>query len=376
MAVYDVIILGLGAMGSAAAYHLARRGLRVLGLEQYTPAHDRGSSHGRSRIIREAYFEDPAYVPLIQRAYALWAELEAEAATSLLVTTGGLMIGPRQGELVSGALASATGHRLVYELLETSELRRRYPLFHIGDDTVAVWEPRAGVLFPEACVRAHLGAAARHGADLHFEERVGRWEMVGRGVTVRTSRGRYEARRLIVTAGPWAGQALADLGLPLEVERNVMYWFRPLANADAFGPDRFPIYILEYAPEAFVYGFPAMGDEGIKIAHHHSGELCTPSSIRREVSTEETARMRGLLSRYLPDGNGDLLETATCMYTNTPDGHFIIGRHPARPAVILACGFSGHGFKFAPVIGEILADLATEGRTGHTIDLFRLTRFA
>jgi sarcosine oxidase len=375
MAVYDVIILGLGAMGSAAAHHLARRGLRVLGLEQFTPAHDRGASHGRSRIIREAYFEDPAYVPLIQRAYALWGDLQAQTGTPLLVTTGGLMIGPRKGALVSGALTSAARHGLVYELLGPDDLRHRYPLFRPPEDAVAVWEPRAGILFPEACVRAHLGAAARHGADLHFEERVGRWDTFGRGVTIRTNRGRYEAPRLVVTAGPWAGQILADLGLPLEVERNVMYWFHPLRNADAFGPERFPIYILEYTPGAFVYGFPALGDEGIKIAHHHSGERCTPASIRREVSAEEIARMRGLLSRYLPDGDGVLRQAVTCMYTNTPDGHFIIGRHPKLPAVTLACGFSGHGFKFAPVVGEILADLATEGGTRHNIDLFRLGRF-
>lgn len=375
MAVYDVIVLGLGAMGSAAAYHLARRGHRVLGLEQFTPAHDRGSSHGRSRIIREAYFEDPAYVPLIQRAYVLWDELQAEAGTPLLVTTGGLMIGPRTGELVSGALASATRHGLAHELLGADALRRRFPPFHPPDDAVAVWEPRAGVLFPEACVRAHLEAAARHGADLHFEEHVGRWDIVGRGVTVRTNRGRYEARRLVITAGPWAGQVLAELNLPLEVERNVMFWFRPVRHAEMFGPDRFPIYILEYAPGAFVYGFPAIDDEGVKIAQHHSGERCTPESIRRQVSAEETARIRTLLARYLPDADGDLLQAVTCMYTNTPDGHFLIGRHLWRPQVVLACGFSGHGFKFAPVVGEIVADLAVDGRTSHDIDLFRLSRF-
>lgn len=375
MAVYDVIVLGLGAMGSAAAFHLARRGRRVLGLEQFTPAHDRGSSHGRSRIIREAYFEDPAYVPLIQRAYDLWDELQGEAGTQLLVTTGGLMIGPRTGELVAGALASATRHGLAHELLSADDLRRRFPLFHLPDDAVAVWEPRAGVLFPEACVRAHLGAAARLGAELHFEERVGRWEVVGSGVTVRTNRGRYEAPRLVITAGPWAGQVLAGIDLPLEVERNVMYWFRPIRNAGAFAPGRFPIYLLEYQPGAFVYGFPAMDDEGIKIARHHSGERCTPESIRRQVSAEETARIRSLLSRYLPDGDGELVQAATCMYTNSPDGHFLIGRHPLFPAVTLAAPCSGHGFKFAPVVGEIVADLALDGRTRHDIDLFRLNRF-
>jgi sarcosine oxidase len=374
MPVYDVIILGLGAMGSAAAHALARRGRRVLGLEQFSPAHDRGASHGRSRIIREAYFEDPAYVPLIQRAYELWTELQSTWAAPLLVMTGGLMIGPRGGELVEGALASARTHRLAYELIDAAEVRARVPALHPDDGTVAVAEPRAGVLFPETCVRAQLAAAAGSGAELRFEERVVRWGASGAGVSVQTDRGRYTAGGLVITAGPWAAQVVPELGLPLIVERNVMFWFRPLRNAGLFGPDRFPIYILEYAPGAFIYGFPAFGDDGVKIAHHHSGEFCTPQTIRREVSAGEVDRMRQLLGRYLPDANGDLLATVTCMYTNTPDGHFIIDHHPVHPAVTIGCGFSGHGFKFAPVVGEILADLAIEGRTRHPIDLFRLRR--
>jgi sarcosine oxidase len=374
MPVYDVIILGLGAMGSAAAAAAARRGLRVLGLEQFSPAHNRGSSHGRSRIIREAYFEDPAYVPLIQRAYELWGDLQTEADTPLLVITGGMMIGPRGGELVQGALASALTHRLDYELIDAEEIHRRVPVLYPDGEAVAVSEPRAGVLFAETCVRAQLDAAARAGADLRFAERVGRWDAAGSNVRVQTDRGSYDAGRLIITAGPWAAQVLADLGLPLNVERNVMYWLRPMRHAGAFGPERFPVYILEYAPGAFVYGFPAFGDDGVKIAHHHSGEFCTPETIRREVSAGEVERIRQLVARYLPDANGDLLETATCMYTNTPDGHFIIDHHPAHPAVTIACGFSGHGFKFAPVIGEILADLAVDGRTSHPVALFRLNR--
>lgn len=362
-------------MGSAASYHLARRGLRVLGLEQFFPAHDRGASHGKSRIIREAYFEDPAYVPLIQRAYVLWDELQAATGHPLLVITGGLMIGPPDGELVEGALASATQHRLPHELIDADQIRTRFPVMHPGSGIVAVQEPRAGVLFPETCVRAQLDAASAAGAELHFEERVVEWRPAGDGVGVRTDRGRYEAGHLIITAGPWAARVVSDLGLPLNVERNVMYWFRPVRNARAFEPDRFPIYIWEYARGAFIYGFPAFGTDGIKVAHHHSGEFCTPETIRREVSGEEIERIREVVARCVPDANGEFLAAVTCMYTNTPDGHFVIDRHPDHRSVTIACGFSGHGFKFAPVIGEILADLATNGRTDHPIDLFRLSRF-
>jgi sarcosine oxidase len=371
----DVIVLGLGGMGSAAACHLARRGRTVIGLEQYGPAHDRGSSHGRSRIIREAYFEHPDYVPLIQRAYELWAALEQEAGSRLFLPTGGLMIGPQDGTLVQGALTSARRHGLTHELLPAAEIRRRYPAFAVGDEAVAVWEPRAGVLFPEACTLAHLGQAARAGALLRMEERVVDWQVRDGGVEVRTERNRYTADRLVVTAGPWASQVLADLGLPLQVERNVMYWFRPTAPA-AFAPERLPIYIYEYRRDGFIYGFPQVAGEGVKVAHHHSGEFCTPETIRRGVAPEEVQQMRAVLARTLPALSGELLQAATCMYTNTPDGHFIIDTHPRHPQVIMACGFSGHGFKFAAVVGEIVAELAIEGRTRHPIALFRLARFA
>lgn len=372
---YDVIVLGLGAMGSAAAYHLARRAQRVLGLERFTPVHDRGSSHGKSRIIREAYFEDPAYVPLVQRAYELWDILQGETDTRLLIITGGLMIGPPDGELVTGTLASARQHHLRHEVLSAPELRQRFPAFQPDDRTVAVLEPRAGVLFPEECVRAHLDGAARAGAVLRFEEPAMRWAVDRDAVRVTTPDAAYTAGHLIITAGPWAPEVLPEAGLPLVVERNVMYWFQP-ERAEWFAPDRFPVYVYEYARGQFFYGFPMLPGEGVKVAHHHSGELCTPQTVRREVSGAEVAQMRALLARHLPTANGALVRAATCMYTNTPDGHFIIDRHPAWPLVTIACGFSGHGFKFASVVGEILADLALDGRTRHAIDLFRAGRFA
>ncbi len=371
----DVIIIGLGAMGSAAAYHLARRGSRVIGLEQFTPAHEWGSSHGKSRIIREAYFEHPAYVPLVQRAYELWQELQQEAGIPLLLPTRGLMIGPSEGELVRGALASAKAHDLPHELLTREDVQHRFPVFRLEPGMVAVLEPRAGVLFPEACVQAHLSAATRAGAELRFEEPVRNWRAMADRVEVTTTRQTLVADHLIVTAGPWTSQLLDKVSIPLVVERNVQFWFRPIRDVADFAPGKLPVHIWEYSPGAFSYGFPALGPEGVKVARHHSGEICTPQTLRRSVSTQEVEAMRGLLTRYLPGASGDPLGAVVCMYTNTPDGHFVVDHHPSTRRVVLACGFSGHGFKFASVIGETLADLTREGRTAHPLELFKIRRF-
>lgn len=372
---YDVIIIGLGGMGSAAAYHLARRRSRVIGIEQYTPAHDRGASHGKSRIIREAYFEHPAYVPLIQRAYELWEDLQREAGTPLLLMTRGLMIGPPDGEVVSGALASAKAHSLPHELLTATDILRRFPVFRPDEGMVGVLEPRAGVLYPEACVRAHLSGATDAGAELRFEEPVLKWQATANHVEVTTTRQTLVADQLVVTAGPWASQLLQDIAVPLVVERNVQFWFRPTTDAADFAPGKVPVYIWEPPQGPFFYGFPALGPDGVKVARHHGGETCTPQTLRRVVSAQEVEEMRELLKHYLPGANGEALEAVPCMYTNTPDGHFVVDRHPASERVTIGCGFSGHGFKFASVIGEILADLARERHTAHPIDLFRLGRF-
>jgi len=373
---HDVIVIGLGAMGSATAYHLATKGARVLGFDRYHPPHQFGSSHGLTRIIREAYFEDPSYVPLVQRAYELWAELEQLSGRKILRQTGGLMIGPPDGVLVSGARRSAEEHKLLHQVLSSSEMRARFPILSPESNTVAVWEPRAGILFPELAVQTHLELAAKRGATLKFNEPVLRWEPDGEGVRVFTATGIYSARHLVLSAGAWLGALLgASADLPLAAERQVLLWFEPGSQAEQFQPENCPIYIWEYAPHRFFYGFPNLGD-GIKVAVHHEGQLSDPETIRRDVSEHEVETMRLLLRRFLPDANGILKSTMVCMYTNTPDEHFIVDYHPAHPQVLVVSPCSGHGFKFSSVIGELAATLLGGQQPRFDLSLFRIDRFA
>jgi len=367
---YDVVVVGLGAMGSAAAFHLARRGRTVLGLERFTPPHAFGSSHGETRIIREAYFEHPLYVPLVHRAYQLWAELEQASGRDLLRITGGLMIGRPDGVLVSGARRSAELHALPHEILNPAEVAARFPALRPADDMVAVWEPRAGILYPEACVDAHLALARSHGAMLRFEEPLTHWRSDDDGVIVATATGEYRARQLLLTAGSWIPSLVPELNLPFTVERQVVYWFAPRADSSLFGPSRCPIHLWETAPREFFYGFPDCGN-GVKVAVHHGGEFTDVNRLRREVAPDEVAAIRELVRRFVPEADGALRSSAVCMYTNTPDEHFWIDRHPGHAQVLIASPCSGHGFKFSSVIGEALADLLVSGHSRFDLSEFR-----
>ena len=369
---HDVIIIGLGAMGSAAAYHLARRGQRVLGLDRFSPPHTMGSSHGQTRIIREAYFEHPSYVPIVQRAYELWDELARVADAPLLLQTGGLMIGAPDSIVFTGAKHSAETHRLPHEILTASDVRDRFPALRPGDDMLAVLEPRAGILFPERCIAAHLTLASRHGANLRTEEPVVRWTASEHGVEVVTTKGTYRAARLILSAGSWARELLPGLNPPLTIERQVLFWFEPKRAPKIFYPERCPIHLWQIDGDEgcrFFYGFPDLG-EGMKIAWHHGGSNVSPDFVSRDVTPAEVESMRGLLRRYLPQADGPLRSAAVCLYTNTPDEHFWIDHHPAHSQVIIASPCSGHGFKFASAIGEILSDLATTGKSQFDLGLF------
>jgi sarcosine oxidase len=369
-----VIVIGLGIMGSATAWALARRGVRVVGLEQYAPFHVLGSSHGKTRIIREAYFESPEYVPLVQRAYELWDELGERTGRRLLRVTGGVSIGRLDSPFIVGARESAQRHGLAHELLDAQEARKRFPVLALPDDFVALVEGRAGILFAEECWRAFCEDAVRHGAELRFGVRVHGFAPDGEGMTVETESGRLRADRVVVTAGPWSATLLADLGLPLEVRRVLVVHVQP-DDPTRFRPEVLPIFIMD-VPEGEYYGFPFLPDQGVKFGRHDDGEVCTPESVRRTVTDDEVRWMTGVLERYLPGAAREVLMTVTCLYTMTPDSHFVIDRHPEWPQVVFAAGFSGHGFKFASVMGEALADLALEGASRLPIGFLSFRRLA
>jgi sarcosine oxidase len=367
---YDVIVIGLGGMGSAAAFHLADRGQKVLGLEKFTPAHDKGSSHGGSRIIRQSYFEDPAYVPLLLRAYELWAELAQESGEEVYRITGGLFIGRKDSTTVAGSLKASQQWSLPHEVLDAAQVKSRFPQFDLNDDEVALFEAAAGFARPELTVQAHIDLAVKRGATLQFGETVQSWSEDGDGVTVTTDKGTYTAGQVVICPGAWAPGLLEQFGVPIVVERQVLYWFDPIGGTAPF--ENHPIFIHEAADGMQDYGFPAIDGPtgGVKVAFFRKGQECTPETIDRTVYPGEIDAMRARVCETLPALDGDCLDSATCMYSNTPDEHFVIARHPDAANVTVACGFSGHGFKFVPVVGEILADLATTGRTDHPIALF------
>jgi sarcosine oxidase len=367
-----VIVLGLGGMGSAAAAHLASRGAEVVGVEQFTPGHDRGSSHGESRIIRQAYFEDPAYVPLLIRAYELWEDLEHDDP-GIFRMTGGLFLGRPETVAVAGSLASAREHDLPHEVLDAQEIRRRFPAFAPADDEVGVYEERSGFVRPERTVLEHWRRAQAAGAELWPGRAVG-WDADANGVRVRTAGGTVEGDRLVIAPGAWAPSLLADLGLPLVVSRQAVCWFRPSEPA-AYAIGTQPVFVWE-RPGLSPYGFPCIDEDGgVKIGLHHRGPEADPDHVVRDVSAQDAAAVADLVRPLLPSLPGTFLRGITCLYTTTPDHDFVIGRHPAHDNVAIACGFSGHGFKFVPVVGEILADLALDGSTRHPIGLFDPTRF-
>jgi sarcosine oxidase len=367
---YDVAVVGLGAMGSHTALELATRGRRVLGIDRHRPPHTLGSTHGRTRIIREAYFEEPLYVPIVQRAYDLWRRLEERSGSRLLTVTGGLMLGASGSEVVVGARASAVEHDLPYEELSARQVRERFPAYAVPDEHEAILEPRAGFLEPEAAVEATLALAAEAGAELRFDEPVLELE----GNALRTARGTYVADRVVVAAGPWLPELVPGLAALFTAARQPLLWLDPQEPA-LFTPERFPVFVWEWKPGWAFYGFPDVGD-GFKVAVHHHGEATTPDTVDRGLRPDDEEAIRELVRRFFPAGDGELREFAVCLYTNTPDEHFVIDRLPDDERVLVASPCSGHGFKFAPAVGEILADLATGESPRFDLAPFALRRFA
>jgi sarcosine oxidase len=374
---FDVAVIGLGVMGSAALASLARRGRRAVGIDRFAPGHDRGSSHGATRIIRLGYFEHPSYVPLLRAAYPLWRDLEARSGRSLISITGIVEIGAPASELVAGTLRSSRLHGLAHEILDAPSVMKRFPAFRLPGDFIGVFQPEGGFVRAEATVAALQALARDAGAELRMGERVLGMEPHRDGVRVKTQHGDVHAGCAIVTAGPWLKSLVPQLPVPIRVTRQVLGWFEPAPPAQAalFTAERFPVFLLQNRDGVY-YGFPADTD-GIKVAkHHHLDETVDPDRYNRAVSAADEAAIRMVLKAHVPDADGRLIAAKTCLYTMTPDGDFILDRLPDYPQITIASPCSGHGFKFAPVIGEILADLAVAGRTAHDISRFSLARFS
>lgn len=370
---FDTIVIGVGGMGSAACYQLAKRGQNVLGLEQFDIPHTQGSSHGYTRIIRLAYYEHPSYVPLLKRAYELWAEIERGCDDKLFYKTGSVDVGTTDSQVFKGSYESCLEHNLAHEVLTGIELNKRYPGYYVPHDFMALYQPDGGFLVPEKSTVAFVEAAHQYGAVIRARAKVQDWQPFKDGVQVTTNRGIYRAESLIFTAGAWNRAFLpflSDLAVP---ERQVLAWLQP-QKPEWFTPENFPVFNMQVDEERY-YGFPIFGVPGFKFGkYHHLREEGVPESFEWEPSEADETLLRAFAAQFFPQGNGPTMSLKTCMFTNSPDDHFIIDLHPDYPQVSFAAGFSGHGYKFAGVIGEIMADLAIERRTNHNIELFRLNR--
>jgi len=369
----DTIVVGLGGMGSAALYHLAGRGVSVVGIDQFAPPHRRGSSHGGTRIIRLAYYEDPSYVPLLRRGYELWQELEERTGQRLLRTTGSLDVSTTSGGIFPRSLASCELHAIRHEVLTSAELSRRFPGYRFPDDYFALYQPDGGILDPERCVATHLAAAVQGGAETRLDERVLAVVQGGERAVVRTTRGPYTVDRFVLTAGSWAGELVPRLESLAVAERQVVGWFAT-QDAGLFAPERFPVFNVQ-VEEGHYYGVP-FDRVGVKVGrYHHLGERVDPTHYDRAIHPRDEAALRPFVERYMTGAAGKMVQAETCLFTNSPDEHFIIDHLEGASRVVVAAGFSGHGFKFCSIVGEILADLSIDGGTQHDIALLRLSRF-
>ena len=373
MRTFDVIVVGLGAMGSAIAFQLATRGFKVLGLEKFVLNHANGSSHGGSRIIRTAVFPQPYQVPLVQRAFELWSKIQAESGRNLMQLTGALLFGLPESPLITGCLASSRNYSLPYEILSSEEVAGRFPMFLPDKNELAFCEKKAGILFPEECIRAQVSLAEKRGAVFNFSEPVMSWNVNNSHVEVKTKKETYKANYAVFSPGAWLTTLMPELRLPLQIERQTVFWFNPQTNPVSFSPDMMPVFDWQ-TKERFYYGIPNVGN-GVKVAIHHDGEFTSPDQIRREISEEDERPVRQFLKRHIPLLDGTPVSSTTCMYTNTPDDNFIIDFHPSYRNIVIVSACCGHGFKFSSAIGEVVQQMVQHGKTDLDISLFDISRF-
>ena len=380
---YDVILTGIGSMGSAACYWLAKRGYKVLGLEQFDIPHDQGSHAGQSRIIRKAYFEHPGYIPLLQRAYYNWRQLEEQKREQVYFKTGLLYHGPASHEMMKGVREAASLYDIGINHLTKQQTESKFSPFKILPAFESIYEPDAGFIRPEKTVALYKNEAVKSGADIQTKEKVLDWKKENDGIKVITDKNIYYAKKLIITAGAWAGKMIPGLNASLKITRQIIVWVKP-KDEKMFMPDRFPCWMVaDDKREGVLYGFPYLikekfGEpEGMKFAWHYPGDETNPDHVNRNITREETNDLIQQVAEYIPAvADAALVAAKTCLYANAADENFIIDHLPGyEGSVTIACGFSGHGFKFVSVVGEILADLAMNGKTSLPIDFLRLERF-
>lgn len=365
---FDVIVIGLGGFGSASLYSLAKRGARVLGIEQFGLGHDRGSSHGETRIIRRAYFEHPDYVPLLDHTYQLWRELERESSCDLMDLCGLVLSGPADGEAVPGVLLARELHGVNIETLQHTDAAARFPQIRFPKHHTILAEPDAGYLKVDDCVRTHCDQATKHGAVIKVNEPVVSWRAEHGSVVVRTETGSYSAGKLVIAGGAWSGQLLSGVRLELRIVQKSVFWFQMKLSSS------WPVFYFEDGPKSF-YGLPGLDGSTIKIAEHSGGEVIKdPRLASREGRLAELDAVRRFASSSLSNLEAEPIRQGRCIYTLSPDGHFVVDRHPQHTNVFLAAGFSGHGFKFTPVIGNAIADLALSGSTDLPIGFLAQSR--
>ncbi len=377
--VFNTIVIGTGSMGSAACYFLAKRGQKVLGLDQFEPPHDRGSHAGQSRIIRKAYFEHPDYVPLLERAYENWQALEADTGSQLYHRTGIVYFGKPDNENIAGIRNSAVLHDIHIENLSHAECGRRFAAFEVPADFDVIYEPDAGFITPEAAIRTYIDASEKFGAVILRNTPVLCWHVEGNRVAVTTEKSVYTAEKLVITAGAWTSRVIPQLKVKLDVTRQLLAWIEP-PHHDEFSTESFPCWFVEDPELGTFYGFPQVRDGsgpiGLKLAHHFPGVPCGPEGIDAQPSPSEEEKLRSFLRKYIPSAGENIVHTRQCLYTYSPDAHFIIDHLPGSgKRVSIACGFSGHGFKFVPVVGEVLADLVTKGKSDLPVGFLGVGRF-
>jgi len=383
---FETIVIGLGAMGSATVYQLAKKGVKVLGIDQFSPPHKMGSTHGETRITRQAIGEGKEFVPLSLHSYEIWDELEKESGNHLLTITGGLMLGNTGGNRLHGSnnflqttIDTAREFGISHQVFCADELRTRFPQFHIEDSYIGYYEEKAGFLRPEKCIETQIGLAKQYGATINLNEQVRQSIPLSDGaVEVRTDKGIYRADKLIVSAGSWMAQFFPEYAQLFKVYRQVLYWFDIEGSINPFLPENFPVFILLGNGEDGIYGFPAIDGQrgGLKVAFEGYLTDTTPESVNRAVSEEETAQAyHKYLAKHLPKLKNKCLRAVACLYTVTPDGKFIIDTHPQYPQIVIASPCSGHGFKHSAAIGEALSELVIDGKSHFALDDFKLGRF-